>query len=90
MKLAAAEYAFVRSRGLYITEKCDACGKLLNQTLRYTVAGKPEVYCLAACRDLVLFGDPREAKKHCAPGKCVYGGATLEGKLRAQIRNGFW
>jgi hypothetical protein len=30
MKLFAAELAYIRSQGVYITEKCDACGKILN------------------------------------------------------------
>jgi len=30
MKLTAAELVHVRAQGLYITEKCDGCGKLLN------------------------------------------------------------
>jgi len=85
MKLTTSELAYVRSQGLYITEKCDHCGKLLNQTVRYTIAGKPEVYCSARCRDLVFFGDSREAKKRSTPGKCVYCGATLEGKKRGSI-----
>jgi len=80
MKLTAAELAYVRSQGLHITAKCDGCGKLLNQTLRYTIAGKPEVCCSAVCRDLVFFGDKREATMHSAPGKCVHCGAILEGK----------
>ena len=56
MKLTARELAYVRSQGLYITEKCDACGKLLNRSFRYTITGKPEVYCTGVCRDLVFFG----------------------------------
>ena len=63
MRLSPAELAFVRSQSLYITEKCDACGKLLNQTFSYTITEKPEVYCSAGCRDLVFFGNPREAQK---------------------------
>lgn len=31
MRLAAVEVTYVCSQGLYITEKCDGCGKLLNQ-----------------------------------------------------------
>jgi hypothetical protein len=34
MKLTAYELAYVRSRGLIITEKCDACRQLLNQSAR--------------------------------------------------------
>ena len=85
MKLTTAELTYVRSQGLYVTEKCDGCGRLLNQTFRYTIAGKPEAYCSAACRDLVFFGDRREARKHSTPGKCAYCGATLEGKRRGAL-----
>ena len=85
MKLTASELFYVRSQGLYVTEKCDACGKLLNQTFRYTIAGEPEVYCSAGCRDLAFFGDTREAKKRSTPGKCVYCGATFEGKRRGAL-----
>jgi hypothetical protein len=85
MELSASELAFVRSQRLHITQKCDGCGKLLNQTLRYTILGKPEVYCSAGCRDLTFFGDTREAIKHSTPGKCVYCRAPLEGKRRGAI-----
>jgi Fe-S-cluster-containing dehydrogenase component len=85
MKVTAAGLAFVLARGLYIIEKCDGCGKLLNQTLRYTVAGNPEVYCSAVCRDLMFFGDRREARKHSNPRKCVYCRANLEGKRRGAL-----
>lgn len=82
MKLTPTELAYVRSQGLYITEKCDGCGKLLNQSFRYTIAEKPEVYCSAACRDRVFFEDWREAKKRANPRKCACCGATLESKRR--------
>ena len=82
MKLTAAELAYVRSQGLYLTEKCDACGKPLNQAVRYTIAGQPEAYCSPACRDLVFFRDRLEARKHSSPGRCTYCGVKLEGKRR--------
>src|SRR6266849_5555466 len=85
MKLTAAELAYVRSQGLYLTEKCDRCGKLLNQAVRYTIDGTPEVYCSAECRDIVFFRDRLEAKKHSSPGRCVYCGAKLEGKRRGAL-----
>jgi len=85
MKLSPAELAYTRSQGLYITEKCDACGKLLNQTLRYTIAGKLEVYCSALCRDGVFFGDLHQAIKHSTPGKCIYCGGDLTGKRRGAL-----
>lgn len=80
MNLTTAQFDCVRSQGLHTTAKCDACRKLLNQTFRYTIAGKPEVYCSAGCRDLTFFGDTRQAKKRSAPGICVFCGGTLEGK----------
>jgi Fe-S-cluster-containing dehydrogenase component len=85
MKLTSTDLACVRAQGLYITEKCNGCSKLLNQTIRYTIAGKPEVYCSAGCRDLAFFGDTGEARKRSAPGKCVYCRATLEGKRRGAL-----
>lgn len=85
MMLSAPEFAYVRSQGLYITEKCDGCGKLLNQTFMYTISGKPEVYCSAVCRDTAFFGDRHEAKKCFTPGKCVYCGGSLEGKRRGAL-----
>ena len=85
MKLTVSELAYVRSQGLYLTEKCDGCGKLLNQALRYTITGKPEVYCSAVCRELAFFADRREAKKHASPGRCANCGAKLDGKRRGAL-----
>jgi len=82
MKLTPAELAYVRSQGLYITDKCDGCGKVLNQTVRWTITGQPEVYCSAECRDLVFFEEGREARKRVNSGKCGYCGASLQGKRR--------
>ena len=78
MKLNTAELVHVHSQGLYITEKCDGCGKLLNQAVRYTIVREPEVYCSALCCDEVFFGSRREGKQHATPGKRAYcGGASL-------------
>jgi hypothetical protein len=82
MKLTSAELVSVRAQGLFLTQKCDGCGKALNQTFRYTIAGRPEAFCSALCRDNAFFADRREARKHSKPGKCVYCRATLEGKRR--------
>jgi endogenous inhibitor of DNA gyrase (YacG/DUF329 family) len=57
VKLTPTELAYVRSQGLYITEKCDGCGKLLNQSFRYTMANRPEVYCSAVCQDKAMGWD---------------------------------
>jgi hypothetical protein len=40
MKLTAAELAYVRSQGFYISQKCDGCRKLLNQTVQHTITGR--------------------------------------------------
>jgi hypothetical protein len=85
MKLIEAELTYVRSKGLYIIEKCDGCGKVLNQTFRHTIAGKRGVYCSAGCRDFVFFGDRHEALKYMTPKKCAYCGGDLEGKNRGAI-----
>jgi len=50
LKLTTYELAYLRSHGLYITEKCGGCGKLLNRSFQYTTANRPEVYCSAACQ----------------------------------------
>lgn len=85
MKLAAAELLYIRSHGLYITEKCDACGKLLNQTVRYSLANTPGTYCSAICRDTTFFRSRHEAKKHATPGRCAYCGGSLNRKKRGSV-----
>jgi len=85
VKLTPTELAYVRSQGLYITEKCDGCGKALNQSVRYTVTGKPGIHCSAGCRGRAFFGDQREARKHLSPGRCAYCSGSLQGKKRGSI-----
>lgn len=85
MKLTAAELAYVCSQGLHTTEKCGDCGKALDQSFGYTIAGEPEVYCSAACRDLAFFGDYHEAKERSTPGKCAYCSGSLNGRKRGTL-----
>lgn len=85
MKLTTSGLTYVRAQGLQVWEKCDSCGKVLNQTVRYTITGKPEVYCSAVCRDSVFFGDPHEVMKRATPEKCAYCGGSLNGKKRGSI-----
>jgi len=85
MKLTDSQLAYVRSLGLYITERCDGCGKVLNQTFTYTIADRPEVYCSTACREFVFFGDRRKAMKHLTPKKCAYCGGELKEKNRGTL-----
>ncbi len=72
MKLTATELVHIRTQGIYITKKCDGCGKLLNQTVRCTIAGRLEVYRSAACRGHASFGNGHEMRKRASPGRCVY------------------
>jgi hypothetical protein len=85
MELTQGELAYVRNKGLYVTEECDGCGKVLNQSFRYTITGKPDVYCSAACRGFVFFGDRHEAKKHLTPKQCTYCGSQLKEKNRGTL-----
>src|SRR5579863_1963511 len=85
MELSVSEFAFVRSRGLYVTQKCDQCGKLLNNPCATRSAACLRSYCSAACRELAFFANRLEAKKHSSPGKCVNCGAGLEGKRRGAL-----
>ena len=85
MRLVALELACVRSCGLYITQKCDGCGRLLNQNVHYTITGRSELFCSSPCRDNAFFGDWREVMKRAAPGKCTYCGGRLEDKKRGSI-----
>jgi len=85
VKLTPAELAYVRSQGLYITEKCDGCGKLLNQSVRWTITGRPEVYCSAECRDLAFFEDRREESKGAGERRCANCGASLQTKKRGAV-----
>lgn len=79
------ELAQVRSEGLYLTQKCDGCGKLLNQTVQYTLTGRPEVYCSPPCRDSAFFGDRHEVKKQATPGRCAFCGGSLTTKKRGAL-----
>ncbi len=85
MKLNTAELAAVRSLGLYITEKCNGCGKVLNQTIRYTITGRPEVFCPAECRDKVFFADLADAKKRPGSRVCASCGTSLGDKNRGAL-----
>lgn len=85
MKLTREEIAYIRSKGLHLTEKCDGCGKFLNQAARWTIKDAPRVFCSAACRDQALFGSDYTERKNrrrkipTSPG-CLYCGEKMEGK----------
>jgi len=54
LKLSPADIARVRRSGLHITERCDGCPKILNQSMRWTIQGRAEVYCCEEERDRAL------------------------------------
>ncbi len=85
MTLTPQEQTYVRSQGLYLKEKCDGCKTILNQSVRYTIAGKAEVFCSANCRDRVFFEDQLDRKKRANPGRCANCGGPLQGKKRDAI-----
>ncbi|MCZ6625028.1 MAG: recombinase family protein [Deltaproteobacteria bacterium] len=85
MRLTVEEGTTIQSQGLYLTEKCDGCKTILNQSVTYTIAGKPEVYCSAKCRNRVFFENQLERKKRASPGRCANCGGPLQGKRRGAL-----
>jgi hypothetical protein len=58
MKLTSEESNDIKSQGLYIADKCDSCGKPLNQTIRYTRPDRKGcTYCSAECCDTAGNGE---------------------------------
>ena len=45
----------LRERGIWVTEACDKCGRLLG-SVRYTRRGEPGEWCSESCRDGVDAG----------------------------------
>ncbi len=85
MNLTAQELTYVRDQGLYLKEKCDGCKTIMNQSVRYTITGKAEVFCSANCRDSAFFEDQLERKKRSNPGRCANCGGPLQAKRRGAI-----
>jgi len=61
MELTPAELSYVRSQGLHLTENCDHCEEVLNQTFHYRLNdADPRTWCSAACQDADIgWGGPR-------------------------------
>ena len=85
VRLTVEEVTYIQTQGLYVTEKCDDCKTILNQSVTYTIAGKPEVYCSSTCRDGAFFEDHLERKKRANPGRCVNCKGPLQGKRRGAL-----
>ena len=84
MKLTAEELAYVRSQGLYLTEKCDGCGKVLNQSFRHTTPGRSEVWCSAACQDKAMGWDQAPTRKKAGPAFYMRACEGCGNKFRAR------
>jgi len=88
MKLTAAELACVRSQGLYITHKCDTCGKPLNQTLYYCLhAGDDQRWCSAACQDEALGWNTGPPEKVAKPAYVMPVCQRCQKRFRAKRRD---
>jgi hypothetical protein len=75
MKLTEAQSReLLRSHGIYVTEVCNECRKVLGP-VRFTRYGEPGVWCSRLCRD----GVERKA------GACRSCGASLEGKRKGAL-----
>ncbi len=61
-----------RTHGAWVREACDKCGKVILDSVTWTIRGEPGVYCSQVCRD--GFAE--------AYGKCRQCGASLAGKKR--------
>jgi hypothetical protein len=66
--------ALLAKHGLYVTEACDRCGKLLGP-VRFTRSGESGKWCSRLCRDGV---------EHKV-GVCRGCGASLEGKRKGAL-----
>lgn len=69
MQVSAELQRLLKERGVYVTEECDRCGRILGP-VRYTRRSDAGVYCCRQCRD--------GANAH-APGTCWTCGASLAG-----------
>lgn len=65
----------LRERGIWITEACDKCGKLLG-SVRWTRKGEPGEWCSAQCRD----GIKASATQPADSKTCMECGVPLTGK----------
>ena len=77
MKLTKAQsQTLLRERGIWITEACDKCGKLLG-SVRWTRRGEPGEWCAAECRDGIKDLSKVQSR---VQKTCLECGVTLEGK----------
>ena len=80
----------LRERGIWITEACDKCGKLLG-SVRWTRKGELGEWCSAECRDGISAG-PRAPISNAATlapssGRRLRIGAQLAGRPKKHANN---
>lgn len=63
----------LQERGIWVTEVCDKCGRLL-ESVRWTRRGGPGEWCSAACRDGIKTAPLKAKSKTCRQcGVSLYG-----------------
>ena len=67
MRISEEQLNSVRQFGLHVTERCDACGRLLNQAFRYMRPGHTEVWCSEACQDKAMGWNRAQRKSRDRP-----------------------
>lgn len=70
MKLTDQEKLQAKSKGAMVSDKCDACGRVLNY-LRYTIKDDNREFCTAAERDKCFYTQA-ELDKATKGGSCIH------------------
>ena len=103
MRLAPKQsLKLLRERGIWITEACDKCGRLLG-SVRWTKRGEPGEWCSRECRDGKAESQAHEVRvaheskltesleKHLFVGRQIVDGQPWRRNNLATIREeGFW
>lgn len=68
MRINDAQIAELRNRGIYVTNACDRCGKLLG-SVRWTRKDEPGEWCSRECRDGKVEAQARQARISAKAGR---------------------
>lgn len=74
----------LHERGIWVTEACDKCGRLLG-AVRYTRRGESGEWCSELCRDGVREVEDREARRAGRP-RLRLSGRDRASRRRKQVR----
>lgn len=88
MQLTRNQQADLRERGIFASEICDKCGKILG-AVRYTRRGEPGEWCSHECRDGIAAVQEREARRAgrgCGLIRRKY--VTVADRMAARRENG--